>query len=46
MEIGLYGVCTDETLRPDEMARLIGAVLPRRDRSAILRPGLGGFGYG
>ena len=23
MEIGLYGVCTDETLRPDEMARLI-----------------------
>ncbi|MEA2177067.1 MAG: hypothetical protein QOG77_364 [Solirubrobacteraceae bacterium] len=23
MEIGLYGVCTDETLRPDEMAKLI-----------------------
>ncbi len=23
MEIGLYGVCTDETLRPDAMARLV-----------------------
>jgi probable F420-dependent oxidoreductase len=23
MEIGLYGVCTDETLRPDVMARLV-----------------------
>ncbi len=23
MEIGVYGVCTDETLRPDEMAKLI-----------------------
>jgi probable F420-dependent oxidoreductase len=23
MEIGLYGVCTDETLRPEEMARLV-----------------------
>jgi len=23
MEIGLYGVCTDETLRPDEVARLV-----------------------
>jgi probable F420-dependent oxidoreductase len=23
MDIGIYGVCTDETLRPDEMARLV-----------------------
>jgi probable F420-dependent oxidoreductase len=23
MEIGLYGVCTDETLRPDEVAKLV-----------------------
>jgi probable F420-dependent oxidoreductase len=23
MEIGVYGVCTDETLRPDEMAKLV-----------------------
>jgi probable F420-dependent oxidoreductase len=23
MDIGIYGVCTDETLRPDDMARLI-----------------------